>query len=997
MTLSRIVLEVPPSGLTAAAVSSSQINLAWQVNPRATSYIVRRNGVTIATQAGTTLNVTGLTPSTSYTFTVASVGATGEGPQSSGVTTSTQASNQDTTPPTTPGTPSLTVLGSTSIFLSWAGSVDNVSVLSYELSRRVSGGSFSVIATLTGTPPATSYTDTGLSGATVYEYRVRAQDAAGNFSAFSGIASATTTGGGFPGMQTGRLWAGLSGPADPNRDLLSMNVMKYARSWTGQIPGQPFGAGTAAVNAVLDSNGYPTVMPAGVNQIETFLLTNMPAEMASFVNGRYRFLYDGAGTIQFAAIGPGSSVSNIVTSAGQIEFDYVSAPFTGSDVYLVMRIFGITQGNHPRNFRLFKTEYASRIAAGFITRPNYDWGNTRVMRFLNTFGDVATLRSPQAFSWTQGGASINEIVQIANELGISPWINLYHEMTDTTVNAIATYVRDNLNPALKIYVEWSNEVWNRGAFPVGGYCGQQALAEFGTDVGTDWLQWGAGRASQCMNIFSSVFAGQTTRLVRILGGFQSIPDWTIDQLDAPKWVALGRPRPGLSFDAVAVGGYFFAWEGETDPGSPGQVDQQTLLDLINTSGTAAATQWIVNRVEGPAAEYTNLATLYNEWTQFKSICTARGLQLFMYEGGTHIKGTGSFEGNATLTNFLTSFSYTAEMGDLYRQALTFWDTVGDGAFNAFVGISGPSRFGSWGAMRYPGDLNPRALLLQEYNSAPLAGGKRRDVWSYLNSLRRHDSGAGNASTSVGNWIARMAPGAPNGGNIYTGGRQFGFADGWDFPPSSQQGEEEVTSLMNGTGWTNANQIELVEFVPDNFEGPRFDPSVVTGMGFAYTPRLLQFIDAWEANAPNPNRVYAVYAGWPDMSSYGEPASLTTTARTNYRTYALGAYQAWMELLVTQLRAARPSLNIRLHNINKATITCWRDTVVNNIPTGTLFEDDAPHGFSSWYFLAGVAEYIEIYNEKPPRNFVFNPAWGVSSTITSNYQAIVDNIYQTLRP
>src|SRR5439155_13123475 len=49
-------------------------------------------------------------------------------------------------------------------------------------------GSFTQIAT----PTATSYTDTGLTGATSYSYRVRAIDIAGNLSGYSNVASTIT-------------------------------------------------------------------------------------------------------------------------------------------------------------------------------------------------------------------------------------------------------------------------------------------------------------------------------------------------------------------------------------------------------------------------------------------------------------------------------------------------------------------------------------------------------------------------------------------------------------------------------------------------------------------------------------------------------------------------------------------------------------------------------------------------------------------------------------
>ena len=275
------------------------------------------------------------------------------------------------------------------------------------------------------------------------------------------------------------------------------------------------------------------------------------------------------------------------------------------------------------------------------------------------------------------------------------------------------------------------------------------------------------------------------------------------------------------------------------------------------------------------------------------------------------------------------------------------------------------------------------------------GGQTVDVYAYLNSLHNHDAGAGNLNTSTANWIARLASAAPNGGNTYTCGWQFGFANSWVTPPAAQ-GQEVVTSPhMSETSWTGGTQIEVVEFVPDNFNGPFFDPNATNNLGFAYETRLLELIDAWETNAPKASRVYAVYAGWPDMGRYGDPATISAGQITAYQTRALGGHQTWMELLVSRLQAARPSLAIRLHDVNRILMLVWRDTVVNRIPASTLFEDDAPHGRSSWYFLAAVVDYIELFGEKPPSGFVFDTAWNVDSTISSNYQTIVDFIWNAL--
>jgi chitodextrinase/lysophospholipase L1-like esterase len=94
----------------------------------------------------------------------------------------------DTTPPTTPGLPSVTP-GCTSVTISWAPASDNIGVTGYDVYRAVGTGQFVLRATVTGT----SYTDTGLTPATNYRYQIRARDAAGNLSPFTAAISATTT------------------------------------------------------------------------------------------------------------------------------------------------------------------------------------------------------------------------------------------------------------------------------------------------------------------------------------------------------------------------------------------------------------------------------------------------------------------------------------------------------------------------------------------------------------------------------------------------------------------------------------------------------------------------------------------------------------------------------------------------------------------------------------------------------------------------------------
>ena len=92
----------------------------------------------------------------------------------------------ETTPPTTPGTPSATAVNSITINLSWGASSHYIGVVGYKLYRNGS-----LVWNLYSTTQ-TSFSDSQLNPNTSYTYTVAAFDAAGNVSAQSASTSATT-------------------------------------------------------------------------------------------------------------------------------------------------------------------------------------------------------------------------------------------------------------------------------------------------------------------------------------------------------------------------------------------------------------------------------------------------------------------------------------------------------------------------------------------------------------------------------------------------------------------------------------------------------------------------------------------------------------------------------------------------------------------------------------------------------------------------------------
>ena len=193
-----------PTGLTATAAGGSKVNLAWSAasdNVGVAGYHVYRNGAVVATLTGTSYSDTGLTDATSYRYTVSAYDAAGNGSDAS---TAATATTDDTETPSVPSGVSATASGGDTVNVSWSAASDNVGVAGYTLFRNGTQ-----ITTLTGT----SYVDTGLSNVTSYSYTVSAYDAAGNVSALSAPASATTADSTAPSVPTGITATASSGTA----------------------------------------------------------------------------------------------------------------------------------------------------------------------------------------------------------------------------------------------------------------------------------------------------------------------------------------------------------------------------------------------------------------------------------------------------------------------------------------------------------------------------------------------------------------------------------------------------------------------------------------------------------------------------------------------------------------------------------------------------------------------------------------------------------------
>jgi chitodextrinase len=173
----------PPSGLSARAVSSREVDLAWTAaidDVGVVAYTIYRDGIVIGTTASTSYIDGGVHPATHVVYVVDAVDAKGF---HSGPSEAASADVPDDTAPSTPTGLAVDALTSARVELSWNGSSDDVAVIGYTVYRD---------GVRIATSTSTTYTDLGVAAAATYRYRVDAFDAAGNHSPKSPAVRATT-------------------------------------------------------------------------------------------------------------------------------------------------------------------------------------------------------------------------------------------------------------------------------------------------------------------------------------------------------------------------------------------------------------------------------------------------------------------------------------------------------------------------------------------------------------------------------------------------------------------------------------------------------------------------------------------------------------------------------------------------------------------------------------------------------------------------------------
>lgn len=165
-----------PAGLSAAAISSSEISLSWAAssdNVGVSGYRIYRGGVQVGTTAGTTYTDRGLAAATTYSYTVSAYDAAGNASGQSAPASATTRQAADTTAPSVSITSPAGGAAVTGTVTISAAASDNIGVSRVE---------FYIDGVLSGSDTSSPYTyawnTAGISG--THTIAARAIDGAGN-------------------------------------------------------------------------------------------------------------------------------------------------------------------------------------------------------------------------------------------------------------------------------------------------------------------------------------------------------------------------------------------------------------------------------------------------------------------------------------------------------------------------------------------------------------------------------------------------------------------------------------------------------------------------------------------------------------------------------------------------------------------------------------------------------------------------------------------------
>lgn len=465
----------------------------------------------------------------------------------------------------------------------------------------------------------------------------------------------------------------LSGPEDWGAEWPFVNIMKYSRKWithnSEYISGGMNEWDTGVLDQIpLDEHGYPLGLPVNVPDTECAqIVRTVWANTATLQEGFYTVLYEGVGVLDFWGD------AEIVSQEPGRVYIYITP---GDCNLFALEIQQSVPGNHVRNIRVlmpgtediyeikpWSEDWLEKLKL-FKTIRFMDWGYTNNSE-LQHWEDRPQLDD---YTYTLHGVPYEWMIELCNLKQADAWIDVPHLADDNYIRSMAQLFRDNMDPGLKIYVEYSNELWN-WMFDQTHYCLENG------DQSKEWPERIVPFIQNVMDIWTQEFAGQMDRIVRVVGvqtACQDVSNRIVFNM-----------APG-SFDAFAPAAYFGltseAWDALETLG-----ENATAEDVLYWARVGMLTDSF------PALQL-----------QKATIADSLHIPMLYYECGQHIT-PNPFGSEQPYNQALMDAQTNPGMYDLYTKwfdCLRTLITISDEALMMnFSFISSKNgRYGCWGAL-----------------------------------------------------------------------------------------------------------------------------------------------------------------------------------------------------------------------------------------------------------------------------------------------------------
>jgi hypothetical protein len=460
-----------------------------------------------------------------------------------------------------------------------------------------------------------------------------------------------------PLMQTPNIGVGLEGLADWSRAQMFADVMKTSRAW-GKVD-QPW-----VQEVKTDALGWP-LEDAGVIAMAD----------ATDIDGTYQLSFDGKADVR------GHSrvkIENLAYDAAtKRSTAQVIVPKGETQIFLS---FTGTNGG-VKNVKLLRPGSAPNAT---FSKPFLDklqpFGTMRFMDFLSTNNNPLTKwenrTTPAHASQARGeGGALEYVVELANLTGKDIWVNVPDKLDDAGARQMATMLKNGLKPNIKVYVEWSNEVWNwqfqqaNNNLAAAKIEGKEANSPLAFDKDTNEGYWGmrriAQRSVQIGQIFREVFGDKDMSRVRPVYATQVGYEEVYKQ--GLMFLENQYKQPNTVLYAIAGAPYFQVSE-ELNKKKDLTVDE--IFEGI------------------PADMKKNL----DQAATLGSYARYYGLKHLAYEGGQHLQDHHDV-GNSDAK---VAANRDPRMGQAMETYLRGWHALGGDLFMYFTLTSGYGKWGSWG-------------------------------------------------------------------------------------------------------------------------------------------------------------------------------------------------------------------------------------------------------------------------------------------------------------